>query len=40
MITTNNINFKLLDYVCILEKKELDFVYRPNDDSYLLIDSL
>ena len=32
--------YEILDYVPILEANELDFVYRPNDDSYLFMDAL
>ena len=30
----------LLDYIKILEKNEFDYVYRPNDDSFLFLDAL
>ena len=33
-------NYKIIDYLPILEPNELDYVYRPNDDSYLLLDAL
>jgi hypothetical protein len=32
--------YEILDYVPILETNELDFVYRPNDDSFLFLDAL
>ena len=33
-------NYKIIDYLPILEPNELEYVYRPNDDSYLLLDGL
>ncbi len=33
-------NYKIIDYLPILEQNELDYVYRPNDDTYLLLDAL
>jgi len=30
----------LIDMSQLLEEKELSFVYRPNDDSYLFLDAL
>ena len=33
-------SYKIIDYLPILEANELDYVYRPNDDSYLLLDAL
>lgn len=33
-------NYKLIDYLPILEKDELNYVYRPNDDSFLFLDAL
>ena len=32
--------YELIDYVPVLEPNELDYVYRPNDDSYLFLDGL
>lgn len=33
-------DYKIIDYLPILEKNELDYVYRPNDDTYLFLDAL
>ena len=33
-------NYKIIDYLPILDQNELDYVYRPNDDSFLLLDAL
>ena len=30
----------LLDIIPVLEKDDFDFIYRPNDDSYLFLDIL
>lgn len=32
--------YPIVDYLPVLEPNELDYVYRPNDDSYLLLDAL
>ena len=36
----NSKNYTLLDILPVLEKNDFDFIYRPNDDSYLFLDSL
>lgn len=33
-------NYKIIDYLPVLEKDELNYVYRPNDDSFLFLDAL
>ncbi len=42
--TTYNRNdleeYEEIDLLKVLEKDEFDFVYRPGDDSYLLLDAL
>ena len=30
----------LLDIIPVLEKDDFDYIYRPNDDSYLFLDIL
>jgi hypothetical protein len=32
--------YELLDIIPVLEKNDFDYIYRPNDDSYLFIDTL
>lgn len=32
--------YELIDIIPVLEKNDFDFIYRPNDDSYLFIDTL
>lgn len=36
----NLTDYKIIDYLPVLEPNELDYVYRPNDDSYFLLDAL
>lgn len=38
--TKNMKSYELQDYVPIIEKDEFDFIYRPNDDTFLLLDAL
>ncbi|EAR95128.1 methyltransferase small domain protein (macronuclear) [Tetrahymena thermophila SB210] len=38
--TNNYLKYDFLDYLPFIEKGELDQVYRPNDDSYLMIEAL
>ena len=32
--------YEELDLIAVIEKNEYNFVYRPGDDSYLLLDAL
>jgi release factor glutamine methyltransferase len=36
----NSKQYELIDIIPVLEKNDFDYIYRPNDDSYLFIDTL